>query len=1160
MVVMHLAPEQDSGLPQVLEMFTDMPVIQVVGPTRIHADHVYVIPPNRQLIIDRNHVSVETFGEPRSVRMPIDHFFRSLAEEHGDGFGVLLSGGGTDGTVGIKAIKEKGGVLMAQDPEEAGFDSMPRTAIDTGLVDFVLPAAQLATELAAIASKKPKVERALDDIGVSEDAVLQVILAQLRARTGHDFTYYKQPTLIRRIARRMQVTRIDNLEDYRELLQNDPEEAHELFNELLIGVTSFFRDADVWDSLRENVLPAMFDDKGPGDVVRIWAVGCSTGEEAYSMAILAHEYAATLPNRPRVQIFASDIDERALRTAREGLYPDAIAADVSEERLARYFRREGQHYRVIEELRENVLFASHNVLREPPFSRLDLIICRNLLIYFQRNLQEYVFNVFRYALNPAGFLFLGTSEAIIDSRRFAALTKTDRIFQAKDAADEGLNLPLSPPVPIDIHSTKAPDHQENRGSSREAEMHHAILEGLAPPSVLVDERFRAVHLSESAGRYMQLSGGVISNDVTRLVRPELQDALHDALHRAFGRNGRVLTRSVPVSYDGSVHPVLIMVQPRTSDDGEARTALVVFIEGEADRETGDPDEHMEDVSRAELEEDMRQLRDRLRTLTEHSASTNRDLKAANEELQSMNEEYRSAIEELETIREELQSVNEELQTVNSELKNKLDEVSEAHGDLQNLLTATDIGTLFLDREMRIKRYTPRMRSLFNIMPADIGRPISDLAHRFEYGDLLDDARRVILDLSAVERELRGEDGRHYLVRVTPYRTLEDKIDGIVITLVDVTGRWTAEEALRKSEERYRILMSNVEEYAIFMMDLDLCITTWNSGSERILGYSEREAVGLSGDVIFTPEDVERGAPDEEARIARENGSAANERWHLRKDGSRFWGSGVMTALYDWNDELYGYAKVMRDNTDRKEAEDRLVKAKDELENRVRERTQEVRMLASRLTMAEQEERRRISQVLHDELQQLLYGIQMKMTFIKRSAESADQATLVEGADQAYRWLGDAIETTRRLTVDLSPPVLKGEGLADALRWLVSFMEDVYELKVELISNDSFPVIDEAVGALLFQVTRELMFNIVKHAGTREARVELEDAGDRLLIRVIDQGVGMRASAGENKTGRHGSGLTNARERIGLLGGSLQIESSENNGTRVIVSVPHSPKA
>jgi two-component system, chemotaxis family, CheB/CheR fusion protein len=766
-VVVHLDPGRQSELSAILAARTKMPVTQVTGLTPIEPGHVYVIPPNRQLRATDHHLAITEFDEPRWQRAPIDLFFRSLAAEGDDHFAIIFSGAGSDGSVGIKAVKEAGGIILVQDPDEAEYGSMPRSAVATGLADFVLPIREMAARLPELIRNRKSLPS--DILTETDGEAMHRVLSHLRVRSGHDFTSYKKATIRRRIARRMQVQRATTMADYVSVLRENPQEAQALFADLLISVTTFFRDTSAFDKLAALVIPKLFEGKGVSDTIRVWIAGCATGEEPYSIAMLLLEEADRHDIRCGLQVFASDLDENALAVAREGRYPVATEADMTEERLRRFFTREGDHFRVTRELRDVVLFAKHSLLRDLPFSRVDLISCRNVLIYPDREVQQETCTTFHFALQRSGYLFLGSSEnADNPVSLFGALDCEARIYQRTSVPAEvrvtsrsgAVTFGLEPMPPRTSAAFRAPV---------EAGVHREALERLAPPSIIVDECYRAVHLSEHAGRYLQPSGGMLSNDITELAREELRFDMRAALHRVFAHNEGSLNGPIPVRFNGAARRVYLQTRPIQSEPSASRSAIVFFFEGESPGEVAPTPARIEEQA---TDEQIRQLvqelqfsQTQLRASREEYEGANEELRAANEELQSVNEEYRSTAEELETSKEELQSINEELQTVNSELKTKLESVSRAHSDVQNLMAATDVGILFLDPKLRINCFTPRISDLFNIVTGDEGRAITDFTHRLDYDDLAGDARKVLRDLASIEREVHGK--RRELVPDSP---------------------------------------------------------------------------------------------------------------------------------------------------------------------------------------------------------------------------------------------------------------------------------------------------------------------------------------------------------------------------------------------------------
>ena len=808
-VIVHLAPEQPRMLAEILAACTEMDVHQVTDTPELRPNCVYVIPPDRELVIAGNNVHAREFSEQRGHRAPVDVFFRSIAAARGDGMAVVLSGSGADGSSGVRAIQEAGGVVFAQDPDDAEFGAMPQNAIATGVVSFIAPIAGLVERLVEVAKSNEAV-RSLDEDGAAND--LRRIVGFLQARTGHDFSNYKRATVMRRVLRRMQVCRVHSAADYAEMVRTTPEEAHELFDDLLISVTQFFRDEDAYETLAEKVIGNLVENPGD-DGVRVWSVGCATGEEAYSVGILLLEAAERRQMKVPIQIFATDLDEGALAVAREGRYPRSIEADVSQERLTRFFVDDGTHYRVRRELREIVLFASHSVLKDPPFMRLDLIACRNLLIYMERTLQEQILNLFHYGLETHGILFLGSAETADASEFFSTLDREARIYRAIPRVRRRMpELPYGGTGQAQTLPEREPERQ--RGRNRPPlEQHAEALERAAPPSVLVDAGQQVVHLSPHAGRFIQHSAGTMSVRLAEVVRPELRIDLKMALDRAIEARLPTMTHATPTTIDGETRGVAMQVSPVPGHEGAAPQALVIFLDlGPAEQE---PEGVTESGARGDelrrLHGELKAAREALVTSRGENETAIEDLRAANEELQSINEEYRSTSEELETSKEELQSMNEELQTVNCELKSKLESISTAHSDLQNLTAATEVGTLFVDSKLRIRMFTPPIGDLFNITEMDAGRSITHFTNRLRYDGVEEDARRVLRDLSPVESEVQSQDGRWFMMRLRPYRTVEDRIEGVVVTFVDITARLEMEQRLVESQKRYQTLFNSIDE-------------------------------------------------------------------------------------------------------------------------------------------------------------------------------------------------------------------------------------------------------------------------------------------------------------------------------------------------------------
>ncbi len=922
-VILHLSPDHDSKLAQVLQMVSKIPVTQVTEKVQITPNHVYVVPPNQHLTMEDCFIIVSPNISTEDRRAPIDIFFRTLADQHGPrAVCVVLSGTGANGSMGLKRIKERGGAAFVENPREAQFNEMPRNSIATDLVDEVLNVAEIPAKIIAYRDSLNTVQIVENAEKRPEDQqqALREIFTNLKVRTGHDFSNYKRPTLLRRIERRINVHGLPDLPAYAKYIQDNKAESTALLKDLLISVTNFFRDKKAFDMLEQEILPVLFTGKKFEDQVRIWVAGCATGEEAYSIAMLCTEKISGSIDAPKIQIFATDIDDTAIATGRAGLYSINDLADVSPERLHRFFTKEGDCFRIKREVRETVMFANHNFLKDPAFSRLDLVSCRNVLIYLNHIAQERAIQTFHFALNPTGFLLLGNSESVDGATDlFATYTHENHIFQRRQVTPRSYPVPESVPH-FAVNRPRFADLSqihENKALERIsfADLHQQLLEEYAPPSLIVNEEYDILHLTEKAGRYLQITGGEISKNLLQLVKPQLRLELRSTLYQATQRKSPVEVKGVKVTIDNDTEIINIHARPVLRPGDAARGFILVLFEPASGEEKPGVLLASDEPITKQLEEELARLKVQLNASGEQHEFQAEELKASNEELQAMNEELRSASEELETSKEELQSINEELLTVNQELKIKIEETSLSSNNLQNLINSAGIGTVFLDRSFRVVLFTPAARSIFNLIPGDYGRPLSDITHKLDYNELQQDVERVLDDLSITEREVKTKDGRIFLMRVLPYRTTEDHINGLVITFVDITKLKTAEEALRISEERLRVTVDTATDYAIINLNKEGLIEGWNGGAQRIFEYKPEEIIGKPGAIIFTPEDRAADVPEKEMKTAREEGRAPDERWHIRSDGSRFYLSGVMRPIY--NPELTGYVKVARDMTEQK---------------------------------------------------------------------------------------------------------------------------------------------------------------------------------------------------------------------------------------------------
>ena len=1469
-VVMHLSPDHESNLAAVIQQKTPMPVLQVTEAVKVKPNHVYVIPPNHQLAFEEDTLRLVAPQQELGRRVTIDLFFRTLATAFGQrAVCAVLSGTDSDGTIGVKHVRAHGGIVIAQEPSEAEYDSMPLMAINTGMVDWVLPVAKIAPKLLEFVQNEhamrlppeiedidapdvkvkeaPGGETVSDETRSSSDEMALVeVLRFLEAQTGHDFAHYKRATVLRRIARRLQVNSIETIPAYLEFLRTRPGEARALLQDLLIGVTHFFRDRESFAALEAHV-PQLFGAKGKDDHVRVWVAGCSTGEEAYSIAMILTEHAEKLAAPPHIQVFASDVDEQAIAEARSGLFPSTIEADVSQERLRRFFVRDQGRYRVRKTLREKVLFSAHNLLHNAPFSRVDLISCRNLLIYLNAEAQERVFDTFHFALRSGGLLFIGSAESSAVEGLFSPIDSKHRIYVRRSvprAMWKMPGLPMRAVEPLLHGRVKAASRplparplgaMENAGAlddeaavlgqERRAalfgELHLKLLEQYAPPSIVVNEEHDIIHLSDKAGRYLRFAAGEPSMNLFRVINSALQIELRTALFRASqGDEANVTGAPQTVHIDGRTE--VITLQVRRIASAPAEKYFLVLFEVRPDLAPASTEPSTQgDVTRS-LDDEIAYLKQQLSATVEQYEASNEELKASNEELQAMNEELRSATEELETNKEELQSVNEELSTVNAELKNSVEDLSHANSDLNNLMASTDIGTVFLDRQLRIVRFTPSAQIVFSLLPGDLGRPLQDITHRLSYEGLISDAEQVLDKLITIEREvplderevpLEERGMRWFLVRIAPYRTADDRISGVVATFIDVTRRRLAEEQMRHSEERYRTLFTRMDEayylsemifdddgrpvdfrlleanpafekltgwretkgrrireflpnieqewldeygrvaltgeasrregsagglngrgfdgyafcvggegsrqvavlftettarkhaeeqlraseerfrnvadnvpqliwtnkpdgnadyfnrrwfeytglsydesagpgwqavvhpddearstdlwteslrkggtfeaeyrlrgkdgsyrwfigrnvplrsngailswfgtatdieefkhaqarlreteekfrllvegtpdYAMFLLDPENNITYWSAGAQRVFGWTAEEAVGQKGSMIFIPEDLAKGDDQKELGTALREGSCPDRRWHIRKDGTRLWLDGFMRRLNHENGELRGFAKIAREATDQKRAEEKLREAHDELEHRVHDRTKELQAmnetleqemerrqrLESEILQVTERERANISQDLHDSLCQELtataFLLKSRARSLARTDPEAGEA-LVEGAEMVNRNAGLA----RDLARGLHPLEMGTGGLVSALRELAARTSQTVTCKCECPRSLRVP--NEAVAVNLYRIAQEAVTNALKHARPTEVVICIERVRDEIHLVVTDNGTPKRSRKGR------GLGTQMMQYRASVSGGTLVISSKKGKGTTVSCRVP-----
>ena len=815
-IVQHLDPTHKGIMVELLQRGTPMKVFQIKDRMRVEANCVYVIPPNKDLSILHGVLHLLDPLAPRGLRLPIDFFFRALAEDQQEhSIGVILSGMGSDGTLGLRAIKEKGGSVFVQSPDSAKFDGMPRSAVEAGLADVISAAEELPANIDAYVHHAPLFTKPnpstdsgqrLMDEDQAKSSIEKVILI-LRAQTGHDFSLYKKTTIHRRIERRIGLRHMDNIAAYVRFLRENPQEVELLFNELLIGVTNFFRDPAAWETLKTAALPNLLAKRAPEQPLRAWVPACSTGEEAYSLAMLFVEALDSLkPHKTaknlKLQIFATDLDVHAIERARAGVYPQNISADVSPERLSRFFVKEERGYRVSKSIRDMVIFAPQNIIMDPPFTKLDLLTCRNLLIYLTPELQKKLLPLFHYSLNPDGILFLGTSESIggLDDL-FAPVDVKMRLYRRLETGQpaQAFEFPTAFSKARSGASAKLIKPSVNIQSQADS----LLLQTYSPAAVMTNENGDILYISGRTGKYIEAAAGKANWNIFVMAREGLRYELSVAFQKALRQKETVTLKDVVIGANGGTQRINVTIQP-LQDTGKLHgMVMIVFNDAAAPSTT----KLNGKTTRGSIAKDVAELKQQLdyahmevQNVREEMQTSQEELKSTNEELQSTNEELQSTNEELTTSKEEMQSMNEELQTVNNELQTKVDELLHVNSDMKNLLDSTDIATLFLDNNLRVRRFTAQTGKITQLISTDVGRPITDIASALLYPQLAEDAREVLRTLVKVDRHISLPNGDWFGTRILPYRTLENMINGVVITFTDITESKKLEARLRKSSE------------------------------------------------------------------------------------------------------------------------------------------------------------------------------------------------------------------------------------------------------------------------------------------------------------------------------------------------------------------------
>ena len=1156
-VILHLSPKHESNAAEILQRTTKMTVRQVKEATGIERDYVYVIPPSHSLSMYDGHLSLSPSERDKGRHIAIDLFFRTLAEAHKErAVAVILSGTGSDGAVGLASIKEHGGIVVAQSPDDAEHRGMPDSAIATGKVDFVLAAAEIPQKLIDLWANARQIELPVpvdSDLKVlapespqAAEEALRGILTFLHEKTGHDFKHYKRATVLRRIERRLQVNNLRTLPAYLEFLHQHAPEARALLSDMLIGVTNFFRDRDSFEALERDVVPRLFEPPADEEGVRAWVAGCSTGEEAFSLAILLSDAMTRSPTPRPIQVFASDIDEASLASARLAKYPEAIVTDVPPAYLREYFARIDSGYQVNESVRKRVLFAAHNLLRDLPFSRLDLVLCRNLLIYLDREVQRDILQMFHFALRPGGYLFLGSSEtADAAPALFEPVDRRHRIYRAAANVRSGRNMPVLP-LGGRIYRAAAPGIATAPEGSKPptiAELHmRGAFEDDATGTVIVDRALEILHTSPGASQFLQFSSGDPSRQLLTVVQPEIRAELRLVLFEFSKSKAKVVSPPVRIGTDGLASTVRMTVRPLPGD-GPTELVLVRFVKEAIDPASippagGEP-------ALAQLEQALQRKDEQLQATVSQFSTTTEELRSSNEELQALNEELRSASEELETSKEELQSTNEELLTVNVELKSKVEETALVNDDWQNLLRASEIATVFVDSHMRIKRFTPLAATIFNLIDSDVGRSLLDLTHRLDYPHLAADATETFKTLKMVEREVRSDDGRWFLARLLPYRTGENMIGGAVLNFVDISSRVLAESKMHLGEERMQLVAHSLPEFAILTMNSEGRINSWSRGAQTLFGYSEAESLGQPFDLIFTPEDRAAGIPARELQRVAAEGRCPDERWHARKDGSCVFVSGVTARLTMGG--LQGFAKIAHDITALRQSQDEGTAAVDAAREATRLKDEFLAVMSHEL--------KHPLNLIHVNAQLLLNLPETRtIPAIRKAGETIERSVATQ-----VRIIDDLLDLSRtqagKLRLDLSPLELV-EALAPSMQWAAEQAKSkqlgfVYEAPEE-------PIYVHADVVRIEQVVMNLLSNALKFtASGGRIEVRLFQADEEAVLQVIDNGRGIAPAflshvfgmfeqeerGASRREGGLGIGLGLARELVMLHGGQIDAASA-----------------
>ncbi|MFX1258887.1 MAG: chemotaxis protein CheB [Promethearchaeota archaeon] len=849
-LITHLDPTHKSILSDLIRRYTRINVVEAEENMQIKPNCAYIIPPNRNMTISKGRLHLSEQSISRGIRLPIDHFFRSLATDLKEkAIGIILSGSGTDGTLGLREIKGIGGMTMVQNPESAKYNGMPRSAINNVPVDYILPTNKLPEKLIAyVKNTFYKAKSEIVDSPLDFKDYLKHIFDLLRFQTGHDFSAYKENTLIRRIERRMTISHFTQIANYIKYLKENPSELKSLIGDLLIGVTNFFRDKEAFISFQEKVIPVLFKNKSLNQRIRVWIPACSTGEEAYSVAIMIQEQVNLLKKDYKIQIFATDIDDKAIEKARLGIYPNSIAVDVSAERLKKFFILKNEFYQIKKSIRDNIVFAVQNVISDPPFSNVDLICCRNFLIYLVPEIQKKLLSLFYYSLNPSGFLFLGNSESVSGFSNFLhVIDRKWKIFQKKEITISSNRIikHFPPLVHNNFKKNLSGSPKENRKISYRDLMEKLLLKAYSPPSVIIDENNNILYVYGHTGKFLEPSIGKANLNILKMARNNLKMELNMSIRKVSLKKKEVRAQNLKVQINGDSILINLIVSPIYGVASMSGLKLVRFEEISSERAkikkkiiTESPkDINLKRIK--QLEEELKATKQTLQTTIEELETSNEELKSTNEELQSTNEELQSTNEELQTSKEELQSLNEELNTVNAELDFKITELTQSNDNMKNLLDSLEIGTIFLDSQFNIKFFTPPSTEILNLIITDIGRPIHHISSNLRYNQLLIDVQNVLKSLIPKEIDVQTNNNNWFTMRIIPYRTIENVINGIVITFININKRKRAEQKVQEARKYAENIVNTIRE-PLIILDQELRVLTANKSFYKIFQVSPGE--------------------------------------------------------------------------------------------------------------------------------------------------------------------------------------------------------------------------------------------------------------------------------------------------------------------------------